>query len=243
MLGRFLIPIIWGKSAHKTICFVSATRAPEDEFWQNSPLGISLKKYLAEDGVSARIHFKNSFGLPVVYNSELKKNSPPDIFVFLHDDVWLSDKALLQKIKVSVKNFDVIGLAGNQRRVPFQPAWSFYKADAQGFHWDWSWLSGAVSHGQPNDFSVSVYGPSPAPCKLVDGVFIAVVAKELIESKVFFDERFLFDFYDLDFCRSASGARLSIGTWPIEIIHQSAGCFGGEGWLDSRDKYFQKWGD
>ena len=56
-----------------------------------------------------------------------------------------------------------------------------------------------------------------------------------------FDERFDFHFYDLDFCRTARQAGLSIGTWPIAMTHQSKGAFGSDGWIDGLARYRAKW--
>ena len=55
------------------------------------------------------------------------------------------------------------------------------------------------------------------------------------------DRKFDFHFYDLDFCRTARQVGLSIGTWPIEMTHQSRGAFGSPGWRDGLERYRGKW--
>ena len=61
------------------------------------------------------------------------------------------------------------------------------------------------------------------PVQSLDGVFLAARADILQRSGVRFDPRFAFHDYDLDFCRSATEARLSLGTWLFPLIHASGG--------------------
>lgn len=239
-LGRLCLQMLFS-SPQQRICFVSATRCSEKDFWTTTPLGKSLGVWLKDSNVKASIRFNNTDGLPVVYNEYLQNYDSADIFVFVHDDVWLADSFLLEKLRLALRRFDVIGLAGNRRRSPKQPAWLFSRQDGSEFVWDWPWLSGAVSHGKPGQSEVMEYGPSPMPCLLLDGVFLAASASLLKASRVCFDERFMFDFYDMDFCRSASKAGLMLGTWPIAIIHESVGEFGKLSWHGARHLYFDKW--
>ena len=58
-----------------------------------------------------------------------------------------------------------------------------------------------------------------------------------------FDPQFKFHFYDLDFCRSCEKAGLSMGTWPIDIMHASGGVFRSDAWNEARELYFRKWGE
>lgn len=239
-LGRSYLQMRHGASQQR-ICFVSATRRSAEDFWATTPLGKSLAPWLKDGTVKACIRFKNSEGLPAVYNQQLQDAESTDILVFLHDDVWLTDGLLLEKLRSALRRFDVIGLAGNRRRQPLQPAWIFSRQDGSNFECDWPWLSGAVSHGKPGDSDIDQFGPSPMPCQLLDGVFLAAPAALLKASGVRFDERFTFDFYDMDFCRSATRAGLMLGTWPITIIHESAGEFGKPSWVAARQVYFDKW--
>ena len=78
---------------------------------------------------------------------------------------------------------------------------------------------------------------------MLDGVFLAVRCGTLLDRGVRFDERFAFDFYDIDFCRSAEAAGLRMGTWPIAITHTSVGKFGSPVWRAGLQAYREKWGD
>lgn len=104
-------------------------------------------------------------------------------------------------------------------------------------------VSGAVAHGKNPFGPVSYFGPAPAACDLLDGVFLAARAGRLCESGVRFDPRFRFHFYDLDFCRTARQAGLRVGTWPIAPVHQSEGGFDTPEWHAAYSDYLAKWGE
>lgn len=243
MPGGALVIDCLASPRFNTICFVSATRSTESDFWTHAPLGQSLKIWLREDGIRADIRFENSAGLPEVYNRHLQTQGDTDIHVFLHDDVWLNDPLLLQKIRSGLRRFDMIGVAGNRRRIPRQPAWLFSHQDENGqFVWDFAHLSGVISHGRPGAHAPMIYGPSAQACELMDGVFLAVRGDYVQALKLRFDERFRFDLYDLDFCRTARKHGLSLGTWPIDLIHESTGNFSKESYERQSRDYFEKWG-
>lgn len=108
---------------------------------------------------------------------------------------------------------------------------------------DRSTLSGSILHGDsPETAEISEFGPMPAECALLDGVLLAAKAEVLRRSGVAFDERFEFDFDDMDFCRSARERDLTLGTWPIALVHQRLGQFGSERWKSALGVYRQKWG-
>ena len=124
---------------------------------------------------------------------------------------------------------------------PRQAGWAFLDASFRpipGEH-----ASGAVAHGRNPFGPVSYFGPTPAACELLDGVFIAAQAGRLREAGVRFDPRFRFHFYDIDFCRTARAAGLRVGTWPISLVHQSEGGFDTPDWHATYADYLAKWGD
>lgn len=230
---------VW-RRAPTSICFVAATRLNEQDFWSQSLLGRSLKIRLSREGVTCRIKFNNKEGLPSIYNRAITEE-PSDILVFLHDDVWLEDTKVLQKIREGLRKNDVIGVAGNMRRTHQQPAWLFTQGPTGNLVYDGQHLSGSIAHGQPGSTSLSDFGPCPRRCELMDGVFLAVKRHILNSSNITFDDVFKFHFYDMDFCRNARNNGLSLSTWPIEIIHLSAGEFGGPDWQSLKVEYFKKW--
>jgi len=221
------------------IDIISATRLSEAAFWSGSALGISLRRLQFDDRLRAHVAFENRRGLPQIYNSHIARPGANDRLVFVHDDVWIDDYFFADRIIEGLKAYDVIGVAGNRRRLPGQPAWAFVDTK---FTWDEkSNLSGAVGHGRHPFGGVSSFGPVPQECELLDGVFLAANAEALRARNVLFDERFDFHFYDMDFCRTARSAGLRLGTWPICITHQSGGAFGSPPWREKHLAYLEKW--
>lgn len=221
---------------------VSATRFSESDFWSKSALGLSLKRHLKQDvRLSAYIAFENTCGLSEIFNSRIDQVDTDTTLVFIHDDVWIDEADFANSITNGLKQFDVIGVAGNKRRLPKQPAWAF--VDAQ-FTWDdKANLSGQIAHSQHAFGTAEIYGEAPAPCELLDGVFLAVKKSSLTGANVRFDQQFDFHFYDLDFCRTAKQSGLTIGTWLISLTHQSTGAFGSQRWQEKYQDYLNKWED
>ena len=219
---------------------ISATRSSQDEFWEKSALAQSLQR-LADDRMLTRLTYSNQRGLPEIYNAGITASSNNDILVFIHDDVWIEDYFFADRLIAGLAVYDVIGVAGNKRRLPGQPAWPFVN---QHFTWDdRANLSGAVGHGIAPFGPIANYGPAPAACELLDGLFLAAKKRVLLDSGVRFDTRFDFHFYDLDFCRTARNHGLRIGTWPISLGHQGTSSFGTPAWTEQHEVYFRKWKD
>jgi len=219
---------------------ICATRLSEEGFRNQSALGISLRR-LPDDGhLIAKIVVNNSRGLPEIYNEELIAVNDEHIVVFMHDDVWIDDFFFAQRIMEGLEKFDVIGVVGNRRRVLRQPGWLFIDSE---FTWDGNEnLSGAIAHSERAFGSISRFGDTPGACELMDGVFLAARKSTLVGKNCLFDPKFEFDFYDMDFCRTARQKGLTLGTWPICLTHQSAGNYGGERWRKSFRVYLEKWG-
>jgi GT2 family glycosyltransferase len=218
---------------------ISATRHNEQFFWERSPLGISLRRLSFDIRLTPYITFSNTTGIGEIYNRRINSPSSNDILAFIHDDVWIDDFYLTDHIVQGLEHYDVIGVAGNVRRVPCQPSWAFMN---DTFTWDEKKnLTGAVAHGPAPFGMISYYGNVPADCELLDGVFLATRRSKLNASNVYFDPAFKFHFYDLDFCRTARQNNLRLGSWPIAITHESGGSFGSLEWKNMYATYLQKW--
>jgi GT2 family glycosyltransferase len=223
---------------------VIATRSDKQTFYAQTAAGRSLALH-NYPFVEHRIFCNNRTGLPKIYNMAIEEaRGDPAILIFMHDDVHLIDFHWAARIRAALLEFDLVGLAGNVRRLPRQPGWMFvdteWTVDAS------SNLSGAVGHGKSfPGAGLSLYGETPQEVKILDGLMMAIHSKSLIDGAIRFDERFDFHFYDLDFCRQAEQRGLRMGTWPIAVIHESdgAGGFGAPAWCSGRDTYFKKWGD
>lgn len=224
------------------IRFVCATRANKDDFLENTALGRTLTVYKFMEFVQLRLFVQNSRGLPAVYNTAIKESAnDPAILVFAHDDIYLPDFYWPDHIYNAFQHFDIVGAAGNKRRVPKQPSWAFID---DKFTWDSRTnLSGVVGHGYGFPCGkLSVFGPPAQEVKLLDGLMLACRSDMLHKKDLMFDERFAFHFYDMDFCRQAEQKGLKMGTWPMSVIHESGGNFGSESWKQGYQSYLEKWG-
>jgi GT2 family glycosyltransferase len=224
------------------LLIVTATRVAPSPFVEGTPLGSSMRRLSFDRRLEARPSFNNRAGLPVVYNRQISEENREKFLLFVHDDVWIDDCFLYDRVREALQVFDVVGLAGNTRRLPGQPAWGFASADPF-IPEDRRYLSGVVADGERPWGKPSRYGPPGLECRMLDGVFLAARCRTLLDSNVRFDERFGFDFYDIDFCRTVESAGLRMGTWPIAITHASIGKFGSPAWRAALEAYRRKWKD
>jgi hypothetical protein len=229
-------------TAPPKIRVVCATREPAGAFATATALGKSLALYKPYAFAELKLFSGNSHGLPQLYNSVIRDSrSDPAVLVFAHDDVHLCDFYWPDQLLGGLAAFDIVGLAGNRRRVPRQPSWAF--VDERGTWDERANLSGIIGHGRgfPCD-TLNFFGPPGQEVKLLDGVMLAARSETLLAKGLFFDERFDFHFYDLDFCRQAEQKKVRMGTWPISAVHESGGGFSGPSWKSGYAKYLEKWG-
>ena len=219
------------------LLLVAATRLEPKAFWQDSLLGRSLA-LPAHAGLEHCLSFANQEPLAHTYNRGLEQAPEEAIVVFCHDDLWLGDQPLGPPLAEALERFDLVGVAGNSRRLPGQQAW-WLQADGSG--WDHPHLVGRLQHGTPEAAAPQVYGPSPAPAALLDGVVLAGRAAVLRRAGLAFDPTFPFHFYDLDLCRSAEQAGLRLGVWPLPLIHASGGNAFTPAWKAALLLYRRKW--
>lgn len=177
-----------------------ATRLSVEKFWSNAATGKSLKLFQSPQ-LEVVVYPENTKGLSEIYNNEIENSKwEPCLLIFAHDDLHILDFFWMQQIFNGLMRFGIVGVAGNRRRVPFQPAWAFVD---EKFTWDESKnLSGIVGHG--NSFppsNISNFGPPFQEVKLLDGLILAAFSETLIQNHMRFDEKFKFHFYDMDFCR------------------------------------------
>lgn len=219
--------------------FVSATRSPKPVFDAEAPLARSLARAGGVAPHVLAVAHANAQPLALAYNQALDAAAADDLIAFVHDDVWIDDWCVVDRLAEALRAFDVVGVAGNRERRPGQRAW----LDAEDLaRIGDSHLSGAIAHKRGDGVVPNRYGPAPAPVKLLDGVFLAARAGALKRSGVRFDARFPFHYYDMDFCRSCERAGLSMGTWPIALTHASGGTPHGAAFDAAARAYFEKWG-
>jgi GT2 family glycosyltransferase len=221
-----------------SVCIVSATRHDEAGFYNKSALGRSLRQAYRGFPVKHQVAFRNSRPLAAIYNEALSGN-PDDIVVFVHDDVLLVDFFWLDRIEAGFAHFDILGVAGNTRRLPRQASW--YWLDDKLTPDNRSYLSGVIGHGQGFPCELSLFGVTGQRCKLLDGVLLAIKRRTLKRTGIRFDEQFPFHFYDVDFCRQAEQARLRMGTIPLPVVHESIGNATTPEWRAAYQRYLAKW--
>lgn len=179
------------------------------------------------------INANNKTGLPVAYNRQLTKENlrKHDIVLFAHDDVFIDDLKLKGKLYTAMKhmNYDIIGLAGT-KNIKIKPPYLWHRMSEMK---DWS---GAVSHPVDESTKVAVtsFGRWPERCLVIDGLFMAVNLKRVLEVGWKFNENYKYHHYDLSSCLDANKKSLKIGTYPIYVTHSSPGL------LSLEDKMFQE---
>ena len=240
-------PALTPGAGPEKIRIVCATRKTREQFITDTELGQSLV-HLLPPNVELRLFPSNTRGLPAIYNNAIDEaKDDPAILLFMHDDVYLNDAFWADRLRDAVNHFQVVGVAGNCRRVARQPSWCYRAVstvDDTLIHDDRENLSGTVAHGsEVLARRVDAFGPSRQSVKLLDGLFLAARSATLRKKMVRFDERFDFHFYDLDFCREAERAGLDMGTWPISVTHGSLGDFRGAAWRRAYECYLDKWTD
>lgn len=233
------------QTAPDRIRLVCATRWSKSYFFAKAPLGRSLPLYQTfprRQAIELRLFPENQEGLSGLYNIAIEEaRSEPAILIFIHDDVYLSDYYWAEHLQEGLRTFDMVGLAGNRRRVPRQASWMYL--DDRFVRDNYDNMSGVLGHGDPfpNLRQLSVYGEPGCEVKLLDGVLMAIRSQTLIERDLRFDPRFRFHFYDMDFCRQAELRGLRMGTWALSIVHASAGRLGSEGWRAAYRDYLEKY--
>lgn len=227
---------------------VSATQVPDAIFPDATFLGRSLARIPTHLRPQLTMAFANSgpgaVGLGDLFNRVLDQADRDTNLVFLHDDVYLNDWFFAQRVLDALEQFDVVGVVGSTNPDLTQPSWGLrFDADLNPNGWQPGLeRSGALNHFDYASPKISVYGPTPLACALLDGVFLAVKTRAVKERGVRFDPRFRFHCYDIDFCRTAARSGLRLGTWPLSITHNSGGSYRSEAFKQAARLYLEKWG-
>ena len=160
----------------------SLTRKTESEFKTGSYLAKSLENLDIKPVLEVVFENdgENALGLSEFYNQAiLEKSSPEDILLFIHDDVYIHQKNLVEAVNRAIERFNIVGVAGNKSPDFRQPSWCLrFDKDLKSTGWQvLTNLTGSVSHGSFEKPELVNYGESPARCKLLDGLFLAIDAE------------------------------------------------------------------
>lgn len=207
---------------------------------KKSPLLQSLKQL--ESDISVVINANNKTGLSECYNRQIVPENliKHDIALFVHDDVYIDDLKLKGKLYTAIENmnYDIVGLAGATKMKIKKPCLWHLMAERQDY-------SGAVTHPIGKDqLMVTSFGPWPRRCLIMDGLFLAVDLKRALEVGWKFNENFKFHHYDIASCIDANSKKLKMGTYPINVTHNSPGLSSMEDkeFVASADKFMELYG-
>ena len=168
----------------------------------------------------------NTKGLSERYNEILKEHSNTfDNIVFLHDDVYVDDLYVVEKLEKAHTVFDIVGLAGGINPKISKPAlWHLMCGGFGGGN-----LRGAVAH--------------PTGNKANDQIFMSVSTKCYLEQNWKFNENYKFHHYDIASSIDANKAKLKLGVVPIWCIHSSPGLMSLEDkmFTDSQQKFVEEY--
>jgi hypothetical protein len=211
--------------------FVVATQNNQENFTKNSPICLFLDK--TENMPNSTILYENKTGLTKLYNSFITQENADKKIIFIHDDVLIEDVFLFEKLDVAFEKYDIVGLAGTKKcDVTKPPAWHLMSERQDHV--------GEVAHSKDKVYWTTVFGPTDSRALIIDGLFMAVSVKKLLETNTRFDENFDFHHYDITFCLNANKNKLKIGVYPIKVTHFGLGdSMNTEEWLQSSLK-FQK---
>lgn len=183
----------------------------------------------------------NREGLSVMYNSILKEHlNDFDYIVFLHDDVYVDDLGVCEKLIKAHTQFDIVGLAGGVNPIIKAPAlWHLMCGGFQSNN-----LRGAVSHPCSKDqIMFTSFGPTPARVAILDGLFLSVKTKSVKETNWKFNESYNFHHYDIASCIDANKKKLKLGVAPIWVMHNSPGLlsFEDKNFNASQEKFLKEY--
>jgi GT2 family glycosyltransferase len=185
---------------------------------------------------------KGIIGLSQFYNECIDRYSNDDKIkhlIFCHDDVQIINSDFAEQVKKGLQTYDVLGVAGCiNPKIIEKNLWHWMAGDKQ----NWRGIAGHPYEANKDSFYVTSFGPTPSRVAVIDGVFMAINLKKIVDAGVRFDEQFKFHHYDIDFSLQCNKNSLKIGVWPILINHKSPGLKDfDESWNSSNEKFINKW--
>ena len=201
------------------LLIVTCTKAKTNEEFVLRPIYHSLRKQCEHNpNIEFHIFKDNQRGLSTCYNEILKDpNNINKTVLFVHDDVFLEDIFLYEKLIDSP--YSITGLAGSKtfNKTTDKLAWHLAAADRDSF-------VGEVAHvHKEKGVWTTVFGPTKSRALVIDGLFISCKVKDLVEKELLFDETYNFHFYDIAFCLRAHEKKVTCGVLPIRVVHCGLG--------------------
>lgn len=220
----------------KPLLFVVCSQHSKTDFKTKSETYKFFQDNNLVQTIDYAVFYENKVGLSTIYNKFLNTKYANSIVVFVHDDVIIGYNitTLRRELNAAHARFDIVGLAGATKMgLTFPTLWHLMQKGA----------SGSVGHTNSGHSQMTNFGPCPARCIMVDGLFMSVNVEKMVKVGHKFDEIFTFHHYDLDFCIRADRCGVTTGTWPIWVTHLSPGLRSLEdpGWKKSNDLFCQKY--
>lgn len=223
------------------VVIVSCTRKLQEEA-KTLPLYRSWMDGLNTPNYKLDITWDNTDGMSVVYNRKIQeyKDSGAEFLVCVHDDVYIDDLKLYEKLKTAKDKlgYDIVGLAGGLNPRLTNPALWHIMTDRNQ-------QRGEVAHpaGNNNQTMTTAFGPTPSRVAIADGLFLALHMPSILKTDWKFNENYTFHHYDISSCIDANRAKLRIGVYPIHVIHSSPGLMSiyEDSWAKSNEKFLKEY--
>lgn len=192
------------------LCSITRNQNIKDTILFKSLQNINIEWYIE--------HNNTTKGLGQFYNECIKNYSHKDTIIFVHDDVEIITTDIINQLSNAFKKYDVVGVAGCVNpKIIEKNLWHWMAQTKDN-------LRGIAGHPVDSEsFYVTSFGPTPSRVAIIDGVFMALKTKKILETQTKFDEQFMFHHYDIDFSLTCNKNKVKIGVWPILINHQSPG--------------------
>lgn len=204
---------------------------------------VEIQKSVTNSDTSFHIYHdvNNTAGLSKNYNKIIDKLSKEyDHILFVHDDVFVDDFNICNKLIKAHKLYDIVGLAGGINPTIKNPA--LWHLMCGGFHG--GNLRGAVAHYANNDqLFMTNFGMTPDRVAVLDGLFLSVCTKAVLKTGWRFNENYTFHHYDIASCLDANKKKLRLGVYPIWVIHRSPGLLNPSDklFVDSQTKFLEEY--
>lgn len=201
----------------------------------------SIQPLVNDKSVSFFYDQNNTTGLSKKYNTFLESTGKDyDYVIFIHDDVFLDDLRLVEKIQRAHLAYDIVGLAGGINPVIKAPA--LWHLMCGGFNS--GNLRGAVSHPCSKDQIMTTnFGPTPSRVVILDGLFLSVDVRKINSVRWRFNENYEFHHYDIASSIDANKKQLKLGVAPIWVMHASPGLLNvnDEKFVTSQEKFLSEY--
>ena len=222
----------------KPTLIVSCTQKSNQE---DTHLWKSWQEFIDHENYTIEFITNNTKGLSECYNKYItsKYAESYDFVVFVHDDMFIDDSKLHQKLHKAHNElgYDIVGIAGGiNPEIKFPALWHLMctKPHHRG--------QAAHPHGN-NQIYTTVFGPTPSRVVIADGCLLGVYLPSALKHKWKFNENYKFHHYDIASCIDAHLKGMKVGIYPIHTIHSSPGLSSLEdkNWNESNNTFLKEY--